>query len=67
MSKDKVNNYNRILEKFKVWQHDIYESNKSTWTDEDDEDILIIEELIKMNDLVKIIHTSINLEEKNNA
>jgi len=44
--KHRGNSYNRILEKFKVWQHDIYESNKSTWTDEDDEDILIIESLI---------------------
>ena len=46
MNEDKVNDYNRILGKFTAWQYDIYESNKSTWTDEDDEDILIIESLI---------------------
>ena len=44
--KHRGNSYNRILEKFKEWQYDIYESNKSTWTDEDDEDISIIEQLI---------------------
>ena len=45
--KHRGNSYNRILEKFKVWQHDIYESNKSTWTNEDDEDILTIYQLIE--------------------
>jgi len=47
MNEDKVNDYNRILGKFTAWQYDIYDSNKSTWTDEDDEDILTIYQLIE--------------------
>ena len=36
----------RILEKFDSWKYDIYENNRSTWTDQDDDDVLKIEKLL---------------------
>jgi len=37
----------RILEKFDSWKYDIYENNRSTWTDQDDDDVLEIEKLLE--------------------
>ena len=37
----------RILEKFDSWKYDIYESNKSNWTKQDDNDINEIEKLLE--------------------
>jgi hypothetical protein len=37
----------RIIEKFDSWKYDIYENNRSTWTDQDDDDVLEIEKLLE--------------------
>jgi len=43
-----MKNAKRILEKFcDVWKQDIYESNKSIWTQKDDNDV---NEIIKVLD-----------------
>ena len=41
-----MKNAKRILEKFYSWKFDIYENNRSTWTDQDDDDVLEIEKLL---------------------
>ena len=43
---DNMKNAKRILEKFDSWKYDIYENNRSTWTDQDDDDVLEIEKLL---------------------
>jgi len=43
----KIENAKRILEKFDSWKYDIYESNKSDWTKQDDKDVNEIEKLLK--------------------
>ena len=40
-------NAKRILEKFDSWKYDIYESNKSDWTKQDDKDVNEIEKLLE--------------------
>ena len=40
-------NAKRILEKFDSWIYDIYESNKSDWTKQDDKDVNEIEKLLE--------------------
>ena len=42
-----MKNAKRILEKFDSWKYDIYESNKSDWTKQDDKDVNEIEKLLK--------------------
>ena len=42
-----MKNAKRILEKFDSWKYDIYESNKSDWTKQDDNDVNEIEKLLK--------------------
>jgi len=39
----------RLVDKWNSWQYDAYESNKSTWTDEDDKDCKAISKLILEN------------------
>ena len=36
--RDNMKNAKRILEKFDSWKYDIYENNRSTWRDQDDDD-----------------------------
>ena len=45
--KDNMKNAKRILEKFDSWKYDIYESNKSNWTKQDDKDVNEIEKLLE--------------------
>ena len=45
--RDNMKNAKRILEKFDDWKHDIYESNRLTWTDQDDDDVNEIEKLLE--------------------
>jgi len=42
-----MKNAKRILEKFDSWKYDIYENNRSTWTDQDDKDVSEIEKLLE--------------------
>ena len=42
-----MSGWKEILTKFKAWKEDIYESNKSSWTDEDDNDLADVETLIE--------------------
>ena len=42
-----MKNAKRILEKFDSWKYDIYESNKSDWTKQDDKDVSEIEKLLE--------------------
>ena len=42
-----MKNAKRILEKFDSWKYDIYESNKSDWTKQDDKDVNEIEKLLE--------------------
>ena len=42
-----MKNAKRILEKFNSWKYDIYESNKSDWTKQDDKDVNEIEKLLE--------------------
>ena len=42
-----MKNIKRILEKFDSWKYDIYENNRSTWTNQDDSDVLEIEKLLE--------------------
>jgi hypothetical protein len=42
-----MKNAKRILEKFDDWKQDIYESNRLTWTDQDDDDVSEIEKLLE--------------------
>jgi len=44
--RDNMKNAKRILEKFDSWKYDIYESNKSDWTKQDDNDVNEIEKLL---------------------
>ena len=44
--RDNMKNAKRILEKFDSWKYDIYESNKSDWTKQDDKDVNEIEKLL---------------------
>jgi hypothetical protein len=44
---DNMQNAKRILEKFDSWKYDIYESNKSDWTKQDDNDVNEIEKLLE--------------------
>ena len=44
--RDNMKDIKRILEKFDSWKYDIYENNRSTWTDQDDDDVLEIEKLL---------------------
>tara|TARA_R100000654_G_scaffold64469_1_gene92074 strand:+ start:134 stop:364 length:231 start_codon:yes stop_codon:yes gene_type:complete len=39
----------RLVDKWSSWQYDAYESNKSTWIDEDDRDCKAISKLILEN------------------
>ena len=39
----------RLVDKWNEWRYDAYESNKSTWTDEDDKDCKAISKLILEN------------------
>ena len=39
----------RLVDKWRGWQYDAYESNRSTWTDEDDRDCKAISKLILEN------------------
>ena len=45
--RDNMKNAKRILEKFDSWKYDIYESNKSDWTKQDDKDVNEIEKLLE--------------------
>ena len=45
-----MKNAKRILEKFKSWKYDIHENNRSTWTDQDDDDVLEIQKLLEQQD-----------------
>ena len=36
-----------IVDDWEDWKHDVYESNKSTWTQRDDKKINIISEMLK--------------------
>ena len=45
--RDNMKNSKRILEKFDSWKYDIYESNKSDWTKQDDKDVNEIEKLLE--------------------
>tara|TARA_R110000851_G_scaffold228039_1_gene380790 strand:- start:319 stop:489 length:171 start_codon:yes stop_codon:yes gene_type:complete len=36
-----------IVDDWEDWKHDIYENNKSTWTQRDDKKINIISEMLK--------------------
>ena len=45
--RDNMKNAKRILEKFDSWKYDIYENNRSTWTNQDDSDVLEIEKLLE--------------------
>ena len=45
--------WKKILEKFQSWKYDIYENNKSTWTNEDDDDVRDIELLIEQETINK--------------
>ena len=42
-----MSGWKEILTKFKSWKEDIYESNRLTWTDEDDSDLADVETLIE--------------------
>lgn len=42
-----MSGWKEILLKFKSWKEDIYESNRLTWTDEDDRDLADVETLIE--------------------
>ena len=46
-ARDNMKNIKRILEKFDSWKYDIYESNKSDWTKQDDKDVNEIEKLLE--------------------
>ena len=39
----------RLVDKWKEWQYDDYESNRSTWTDRDDEDCKAISKILSEN------------------
>ena len=39
----------RLVDKWKEWQYDAYESNRSTWTDRDDEDCKAISKILSEN------------------
>ena len=39
----------RLVDKWKEWQYDAYESNRSTWTDRDDEDCKAISKILFEN------------------
>ena len=39
----------RLVDKWSEWRYDAYESNKSTWTNQDDEDCRAISKLINDN------------------
>jgi len=39
----------RLVDKWNEWRYDAYESNRSTWTDEDDKDCKAISKLILEN------------------
>ena len=45
--KDNMKNAKRIVEKFYSWKFDIWENNRSTWTDQDDDDV---SEIVKLLD-----------------
>ena len=47
--KEKREQAQRLIDKWNSWQYDAYESNKSTWTDEDDLDCQAISKLINDN------------------
>tara|TARA_R100000734_G_C3313184_1_gene104434 strand:- start:1160 stop:1396 length:237 start_codon:yes stop_codon:yes gene_type:complete len=48
--KEKREQADRLIEKWNNnWKYDAFENNKSTWTDEDDDDCLAISKLIKDN------------------
>jgi len=38
----------RVYKKFIDWQHDIFESNKLSWTDEDTTDLMYINRLLNL-------------------
>jgi len=42
-----MKNAKRIVEKFYSWKFDIWENNRSTWTDQDDDDV---SEIVKLLD-----------------
>ena len=45
---------NRVYQKFSLsWQQDIYESNRSSWTKEDDIDLLYINRLLDLKSRTK--------------
>ena len=48
-----MNHWKKILEKFISWKYDIYENNRSTWTDKDDDDVRDIELLIEQKTINK--------------
>ena len=52
--KEKREQAQRLIDKWDVWQYDAYENNKSTWTDEDDEDCQLISKLINNHKSLKL-------------
>ena len=48
-----MSGWKKILKKFQSWKYDIYENNKSTWTNEDDDDVRDIELLIEQETINK--------------
>ena len=53
----------RVYKKFSIsWQQDIYESNKSSWTKEDDIDLLYINRLLDKKSRIKKNNTAYNIK-----
>ena len=58
---------NRVYQKFSLnWQQDIYESNRSSWTKEDDIDLLYINRLLDLKSRTKKTIPHITLKQKGN-
>ena len=48
-----MSDWKKILDKFQSWKYDIYENNRSTWTNKDDDDVRDIELLIEQETINK--------------
>ena len=52
----------RVYKKFLDWQRDIYESNRLSWTREDDIDLLYINRLLNLKSRTKKNDTTHNIK-----
>ena len=54
----------RVYKKFIDWQHDIFESNKLSWTDEDTTDLMYINRLLNLKSKTKKTIPHITLKQR---